>query len=406
MHRTIPPFSRRSARIDMAACGLGLTSLFAIACADSPSQLPPLPDDPTGSFLAVASSDFSSGALHTVDLATLAVRKNIDVLDANPVVRAYGSQLFVLDQSHGSMRVYDLAQDFANPKDYPIGKNPELPAAQGNPYDVYIDTPRNVAYVSLYGSFGATAVTGDRALAVLDLADPAAGIGRFVQLPVASGDSDGNPDATRLIGCGDKLYVLLQDLDRNNGYTPVAAGRLAIVNLLNTSDVSIIQLAGENPTAITALADCTQAIVGSAGNQLTGALNGNAGIERVDLVGKQTSGIIIKDSKFGGNVSTLDAVDAHTVFVDISSKVGMSYNNDVYLVDAITGTTSQRLLGPLGFVPMIRATAGRLMVLSAGSQTNGHLKTGIFVGSSSGLPLPTDPIDLGLPPISADTYKR
>lgn len=401
MYRTILPLARRR-----AAAGLGLASLFAIACADSPSQLPPLPDDPSGTFLAVASSDFSSGALHTIDLATLAIRKNIDVIDSSPVVRAQGNQLFVLDQTHGAMRVYDLTQDFANPKDYAIGKNPEVPAAQADPYDVYIDTSHNVAYVSLYGSYLSTVITGERALAVLDLADPTAGIVRFVPLPVASGDPDGNPDATRLIGCGDKLYVLLQDLDRTNGYAPVGGGRLAVVNLGNTSDVSTIQLAGENPTAITMIADCTQAIVGSGGNQLTGALTGNAGVERVDLVSKQSSGIIIKDSKLGGNVSTIDAVDAHTVFVDVSSKNGATYNNDVYLVDAITGTVSQDLLGPMGFVPMLRVASGRLMVLSAGAQTDGHLKTGIFVGPTSGQPLPTDPIDLGLPPISADTYKR
>ena len=104
-------------------------------CANSPPELPPLPDNPNGSFLAVASSDYSTGALHTVDLASLAVRKNVDVLDAQPVVRAYGSQLYALDQTHGAMRVYDVSTDFAGPRDYPIAKNPEVPAAQANPYD-------------------------------------------------------------------------------------------------------------------------------------------------------------------------------------------------------------------------------------------------------------------------------
>lgn len=386
-----------------------LASFFG--CANGPPELPPIPDNPSGSFLAVASTDFSSGALHTIDLANLTVRKNVDMLDAQPVVRAYGSKLYALDQTHGAMRVYDVTADFAGPRDYPVEKNPEVPAAQANPYDIYIDTPRNVAYVTLYGSFGATAITGGEALAVIDLADPAAGIARFVPLPVATGDTDNNPDATRLIGCDDKLLVLLQDLDRMNGYVPAGPGRMAVVNLANPSDVQIIQLAGQNPTALAVLPGCAQAIVGSAGNQLTGSLSGQAGIELVDLKNLQTQGLKLTDTTLKGNVSTLDAASSRDVFVAISSKSGSTYNNDVYVVDAVSGTISQKLLGPMSFVPGLRAVSGRIVVLSAGTPKPGQLKAGLYIGPATGVALPTEPVvlDSGAPaqaPISADLYVR
>src|SRR5262249_30360339 len=153
-------------------------------------------------------------------------------------------------------------------------------------------------------------------------------------------DPDNNPDAARMVGCagesgtetGGKLLVLLQDLDRTAGYVPVDAGRLALIDLANPSDVSIIQLAGQNPTAITVLPGCKQAIIGSAGDQLGGNLAGLSGVEIVDLVAKQTGGLVVTDKDFMGNVTTLDAADSRDVFVAISQKSGSTYNNNIFVL--------------------------------------------------------------------------
>lgn len=394
-----------------------LCAAVFFGCADLPGDLPPVPDSTTGSFLAIATAEKGSGALHTVDLTTLAVRKDIDkTLDAQAIVRAYGQKLYVLDQTHGAVRVYDLAQDFANPGDYPIGKTPEVPAAQANPHDIYIDAPRKVAYVTLYGSYGATAVTGAVALAVLDLNNLSAGISRFVPLPVAAADPDNNPEASHLAGCtanagdtsGDKLLVLLENLNRNSNYDPAGSGRLAIVNLEDPSDVSVIDLAGENPIALHILPGCKEAIVGSAGRQLSGTLLGTSGIERVDLLNKRSLGLILSDKDLRGNVSALDAIDAHGVFVAISTRNGEVYDNNLYVADAIAGTLSQKLLGPLSFIPQVRVAASRLFVLGGArpKSGSGQLEAGLYVGKATGEPIPTGPKDLGLPPQSCDLYTR
>ena len=385
-----------------------LSSLAALlstaACVDEPGTLPPLPATPSGAQLAVATSDFQTGALHSVDLSTFSVRRNIDVVDAQPVVRGFGSQVYVLDQTHGTARIYDAAQNFAAPRELSFGQAPNVPAAQTNPYDIYIDSDRKQAYVTLYGSFGSTVINGDRALGVVDLTQPQAGIARFVPLPVAAGDSDQNPDATRLSACGDTLYVLLQDLDRTT-YAPVGPGRLAAVSLRDNA-VRIIPLAGENPTALVVLPGCREAIVGSAGDQLSAALTGKSGIERVDLTTGQTGGLILKDSDLGGNVSTLDAVSTRDVFVDVSRRTGMRYDNDVYLVDAVTGQRGQKLLGSIKFVPALRVVGQRLVVLAPGTPDAGQLPAGLYLGPADGQSLPATPIDFGLPPVSSDLYTR
>ena len=46
------------------------------------------------------------------------------------------------------------------------------------------------------------------------------------------------------------------------------------------------------------------------------------------------------------------------------------------------------------------------MVLNGGMPKTGQLNAGLYLGPISGAPLPTTPIDLGLPPISADAYTR
>lgn len=382
-----------------------LACATAAGCTSPPTELPPLPSTGSGQFLAVATSDFQTGALHTIELSTLTVRRDIDVVDAQPVVRAYGSKVYVLDQTHGTARAYDTAQEFANPTELLLAKPPEVPAAQANPYDLHVDAAKNTAYVTLYGGFGSTAVTGATALGVIDLLQPTAGIRSFIPLPVASGDTDNNPDATRLVACGDLLYVLLQDLDRTT-YRPVGPGRLAVVSLSETRVRKIIQLAGENPTALSILPGCSEAIVGSAGDQLSGALSGRSGIERVDLVGERSLGLVLRDSDLGGNVSTLEAVRGRDVFVDVSRRVGMSYENDVFLVDAVRGQRSQKLLGPLRYVPSLRVVGQRVIVLSAGSAGSGQLPPGIYIGPANGEALPTTPINLGLAPVSTDLYTR
>lgn len=373
------------------------------ACAGNPSEFPPLPAVGSGQFLAVATSDFQTGALHTIELSTMQVRRDIDVLDPQPVVRAFGSQVYVLDQTHGTARIYDAKRDFAAPAEISFAKLPELPGTQANPYDIYVDAARNRAYVTLYGSFGSTAVTGKTALGVIDLAQPA-GIGSFIELPVANGDTDNNPDASRLIACGGSLYVLLQDLDRTT-YKPVGPGRLAVVSLADHS-VRTIQLAGENPTALSIVPGCAEAVVGSAGDQLSGMLSGRAGIERVDLKTEQTLGLVLRDSDLGGNVSTLEAVSGRDVFVDVSQRQGMSYANDVYLVDAVNGRRGQKLLGPMKYVPSLRVVGQQVVVLSAGSAGSGQLPPGLYVGPANGDVLPTTPINLGLAPISTDLFSR
>lgn len=370
----------------------------------TPPDLAMGPPKPT---LVIAGSDFTTGSLSTVTLPTMAVQKNIDVIDKQPVVRAYGTKVYVIDQTRGSLRTYDATKNFQNPVDTPIS-NGMVPGAQANPHDIFVDDTTNKAYVTLYGAPGATTVNGSTALGIIDMTKANQGIASFITLSVGGSDPDNNPDLDRIIGCGRFIYITQQNINRNNAYKPAGAGAMIRLNLDGTPNTRTIALFGQNPVAFAVLPGCTEAIVGTGGDQLSGMTNGVAGIERVtNLEGTPTSGnLLLTDIQLGGNVSALDAVDSTKVFVDISVKSGMTYNNTVYVVDAIAKTKGAAVLGPMSYVSGIAILNSQLIVLSAGTQGAGQLKPGLYIGAPTGVALPTMPLDVGLPPLSVALTMR
>jgi hypothetical protein len=385
-------------------------SLGAAACNNNtPAQMPdmstpPSPDMTTTStstaLLAVAGSDLTNGALATIGVGNHAVTKNVDMIDPYSVVRGFGHMLYALDQTNGLVRSYDATQNFQNPVEFPAGKAIMVKGIDADPHDIYIDAPRQIAYISLFGTPGSTAVTAARALGVIDLNNVQAGISRFVALSTAAADTDGNPEADKLAACNNTLYVVLLDQDRNNSFAPTGPGRLAVVSLTGSAVTNYIQLAGRNPSGITILPGCTEAIVGSSADQAGGVQAGLGGIERVDLVNGKSLGLIVKDTDLGGNVAALDAVDAAHVFAAVSIKAGTGYSNTVYPVDLTTKQKGAAILGPMSFVPSVQVLGGNLVVLSSGTAGAGQRPVGVYIGAATGAPLTGAALDVGLPPQS------
>ncbi len=359
------------------------------------------PDARRPPLAVVASSDFTSGALSTLDLVGRTVNKGLDTIDAQPVVRVLGGKVYVLDQTHGVVRTYDPDKGWKNPTEFSVGNN-DVPAGQANPHDIYVDAATQRAYLTLYGSFGSSKVDGAHALAVVDLKTPAAGIQSFIPLDASVWDSDKNPDADRLFACGGTLYVTLQDLDRNAGYKPAGPARLAAISLAKPDSARYIQLAGQNPIAVAVAADCSSVLIGQGDFQFDDLPNGKGGIEQVDLVSQKSLGLLFTDTSLGGHVSALSATDASHAFVDVQSKSGMDYQNNEYALDVTGQKKGALVLGPMAFVAGIRVYEGLLLVLSAGTPKAGQLMTGVYLGPADGQPLATQPLDVGLPPVSMD----
>lgn len=360
----------------------------------------------------LATSDFKSGALSTVGLTTKAVRKAVAGADAQTVVRVYDGKLYALDQSLGVVRVHDPAQNLAALQEFPAA-GPGVPAAQANPHDIYVDSARKRAYLTLYGAAMSSAVDGAHALGIVDLGNPGAGIAGFLPLQVAAADPDKNPEADRFVACGGSLYLTLQDLDRNKFYAPAAPARLAVIDLAapTTTPIGYIPLKGQNPIAITPVGldrgqGCTALLIGHGDNQYGGTLSDRGGLELVDLAMRSTR--MLRTAKdLGGNVSALGAEELGRVYVDLLvTQDSMNFDHSVQVMDLTGQAKGTQVLGPLSFVPAVRVHKGQVLVLSAGTpdMARGHLPVGLYLGPADGAALARTPLDVGLPPISVDIF--
>ena len=167
-----------------------------------------------------------------------------------------------------------------------------------NPQDIEIVSPTK-AYVSLY----------ERDF--LLIVNPQTGATLGTVSLAAFTDSDGLPEAADMALVGSRLFVALQRLDRNAGYTAANPSFLAVVDLTTdqlldvnpqTPGVQAIPLTGRNPFGELQVDVVRQRIVvPEAGN--FGFLDG--GGEFVDPVTLQAEGFFITESQLGGDLNCL-----------------------------------------------------------------------------------------------------
>ena len=69
-------------------------------------------------------------------------------------------------------------------------------------------------------------------------------------------------------------------------------------------------------------------------------------------------------------------------------------------------TKGQAILGPMSYVPTVDILGSQLVVLSGSKAGTGQLKPGLYLGAATGIALPTEPIDFGLPPGSVALVSR
>ena len=391
---------------DVRAVGL-LLAVFA-GCGDGTGEdlgPGPGPADGSGPALVLTTSNFMSGALATYDLRTGTATSNIDTVDQDAALAVFGGKVYVLDRGSGTGRIYDPQQRFRNPREFSVG-NAALPQAQANPHGLHVDVAAQRAYVTLYGGLGAS-IGAAQALGVIELGSARPEIARFIPLQKAAADPDGNVEADRIVRCGDRLYVTLQDLDRTSGYRAAAPGRIAVVDLGTAPEqVTYIQLAGRNPVALRLLgSDCGEALVADADYQygtMADALSDGGGVERVSLREGRSLGMVVTAKALGGNVSALDVGGDGRVFVDLIVRraSGDSWDHEVYALDPATRQKGARLLGPMAFAADVRVFGGTLFVAATGVPEARQLSSGLYLGPASGAPLPLTPVQLSLPPYS------
>jgi hypothetical protein len=389
---------------------LALASLLA-ACG------PPVPSNTVGCWgedcaVVVTSQynpDFTGiGTLHTVKLTDGAAEltENIDAtLDPSVLIKMPGREhAFVLNQyPGGTLRVYDPIE-WRIVSEIPTG-DATYPASASNPTDLYIVPASNKVYVTLRNN------PARAALGVLDRGNPAAGVVKWIALPVDPADPDGSPEASNLYVCNQKLYVSLESYryDFATGAVLLYQGMIAVVDLSTDAVIGMIPTTGKSPGWMAATGDdCEQVVVATKG-QLRDPPDGSSGFERLDLKERRSLGLTVPDTLLEGRpfsvVRHKDLLFTVLYFDPQMGTDGKIQLGSARVVAYDAATLAKRgdvtdKAGQIAFTEVDRE--GRLFIgvgVFSGLVEPGKLPQGVYVGPADGSKLgPETRIRLGVPP--------
>ena len=324
----------------------------------------------------VTTTDFSSGGLRRIDLASRTVLAGEAPVFTDTRLRWYDGKVYVINRfGQDNIQVVDPAT---------LGTVQQFSTGNGsNPADIAFVSPTK-AYVTLYER------------ADLLIVNPATG-GTLGGVPLgAFADADGIPEMDRMERVGPWLFVALQRLDRNNGFAPTDSSLVVVVDTradtvydVNPAQPGVqgFRLTGKNPVTPFVLDPASgRLLIGCAGSY--SALDG--GIEWIDPLGMKSLGYAITEAALGGNLSGFAwSTSAHSYALVYDA----SFNGVLESWSAESGSTLAPLYSASGLNDLAVDDRGELYVCD-GTFTS----PGVRVWSvPDDLPL-AGPLDTGLPP--------
>ncbi|MDE2890818.1 MAG: hypothetical protein OXR72_21660 [Gemmatimonadota bacterium] len=330
----------------------------------------------------MTTTDYTSGALSSLDLGTNTAANDHLVIHSDAVVRVYRDKVYVLNRlGQDNVIVLDRG-DLATPlTQYSTGNG-------SNPHDIAFVSEEK-AYISLYERtllLIVNPVTGD-SLGSVDLSTFA--------------DADGLPETSQLSVHGGQLFAACHRLDRENGWVPTEFSTIAVV------DVTTDHLVDADPAA-----EGTQGIEMTSKNPAGAARRGSkwivsavntysdltdGGIEVIDLEAMRSEGMVLDEAAVGGNLSSLVMTSDSDGYAVVTDE---NFVNTVKRLDLTAGSVSQGLDGLSGgFVPGLGVFGERLYILDQGSFGD-PASAGVKVYDVSTDELVAGPIGTGLPPSS------
>jgi hypothetical protein len=330
----------------------------------------------------IATTDFSSGGLSSLDLSTNTATHDHLSIHSDTALRTYGAHAYVINRLGQDNVIVLHKDDLSQPLvQYSTGNG-------SNPQDMAF-VSENKAYVLLYAKAHVLIVnpaTGD-SLGIVDLS--------------AFADADGVPEMSQLALYNNRLFVACQRLDQVNGFVPADFSVIAVVDVTtdqvvdvdpNVTGVQGIVMAGKNPSSASQQGQkWILSMVNTFGDLADG------GIEVIDLGNLATEGVVMGEAALGGNVNALSMFSDTRGYVVISDA---NFANLVRGFDLATQTVSSNLSNISGgFIPNLGVFGARLYVLDQGSFGD-PTSVGVKIYNVNNDQLVAGPINTGLPPSS------
>lgn len=284
--------------------------------------------------ITTVASDYSTGSIATVDVATWAITDELFVTSSDPGVVAEDGWVFQINRyGFDSVRKYS-AGDWAAPLwEQSMGDF-------SNPHDVEICN--GDLFVSLYGA---------NHMAVVDM-DTGASKGQ-VDLS-AFADSDGvSPESSDIVEVDGKLYVALQQMDTTQTYWASEGGKVAEIDCATMAVTQSWDVGGN--TNLMSWPD--------SGKVLAGA----------EAFGSDTAGLYVIDTVAGTKTQLVESTDMNIVDVaavdDKAIVVAVKADYSAYALSCLDLTT--------GEMSLIEETASYLTSITANNRGQAYVTAGL-----------------------------
>jgi YVTN family beta-propeller protein len=350
-----------------AACGSSSTA----SPDGGPIDLLPLPSTDSA-FCVTLGADYMNnvGSLAVLGLPSLTVAKDQlpGAVSGDPVVRAYGSKIYVVNRFSNSVSVIDVAS-WKVVSQFSTG-------AGTNPQDIAVTGTK--AYVVTYG---------DSKVQVWDLSTsnpttPSATI------DLASLDSDGNPQANSIAIVNGQAYVTLDLL--NAMFMPTGNGKVAVIDTSTNTLTGSLTLNYADPYDFFVQKGNTLLV------PTDGDFSGTTGcLEQVQTgVPAQIGSCLVQNSDVGGTISVATVADDSSIYVAVST-FDANFNETATIRHiGVAGDVKPGTITPSSQQPndVAFADPGYLVY-------NDAIKGGIRVYDTTAQhELTTDALNIGLPP--------
>ncbi|HLK10917.1 MAG TPA: hypothetical protein VKW76_06015 [Candidatus Binatia bacterium] len=275
----------------------------------------------------VVTTDFETGELATVGVRRHGVGHPATPIYSDAVVRAAGGLAYVVNRLGGdNLEVLDPTRGFASVLQCSTGVG-------SNPHDVAVVGPHK-AYVTRFNR---------PELWIVDPGAPASCAGFFrgaIDLgPYAA--ANGIPDMDQTAVVGDRLFVSLEELDRDRQFAPAGRSVLVVIDTTTDQVIGRVVLSGTNSfsasPAIRRDPTTGALLLAEVGNIYK---TGDGGIERVDPATLTAEGFFVTETELGGNVTDfvmVSATKAYALLLDDSLR------NELVAFDPSRGAVTRRM---------------------------------------------------------------
>ena len=325
---------KRSVRVRWEVSGVLLLAVVCGAASVGAGAL--LPGDARADdWVFVTTTDYITGSSAVIRPGPpLTVECPLRALHSDAVARYVDPYVYVVNRKGGdNIQILDPANNFSTVRQFSVG-------AGSDPHDILVLSPTK-AYVTRYNTN------------VIWIVNPSLGIQTGSIDLSGLADADGLAEIDMMCRAGNRAFVTVQRLNRNNYWVPVGQSYVAVINtqtdaLLDCDPVAPgvqpIEMTGTNSYSDIQLDPYTGSLYLSSPGRW-GLRDG--GIEKIDPVGLQSEGIIFTETAAGGDMIDVEIDGGKRGYAIVS-------DDDFYTVlisfDAETGVKTGTLYDPNDYV--------------------------------------------------------